>query len=56
MTRIDKIKPVVTINGSDVITMEFKTEYMEHGALRTDNVDGSGAVTDISGSVNTGVL
>jgi len=53
VTRIDKIKPIVTVSGADVIAVEFKATYNEYGASWTDNVDGSGTNVVISGIVNT---
>ncbi|MFA6256572.1 MAG: immunoglobulin-like domain-containing protein, partial [Candidatus Absconditabacterales bacterium] len=52
---VDTTKPVITLNGSAAVTVEYGNRYTEQGATRTDNYDGDGTAT-ISGSVNTGVL
>lgn len=41
VTRIDKIAPVVAINGSTPIEVEFGSNYTELGATWTDTIDGS---------------
>jgi len=41
VTWIDKIKPIVTINNSSPINVEYGNTYTELRAYRTDNVDGS---------------
>lgn len=56
VTWIDKVDPIITINGSNPLTIEFGNNYIESGASWTDNVDGSGIVALITGSVNTGTL
>ena len=45
--RIDKVAPVVTINGSTPIDVEYGSDYTELYAHRTDTVDGSGTNTVI---------
>ncbi|MCX6824097.1 MAG: DUF5011 domain-containing protein [candidate division SR1 bacterium] len=52
----DTIAPVVTLNGASTIYVEYGNDYSELGATWTDNVEGSGMVSMISGVVNTGVL
>lgn len=49
----DVTPPVVTLNGSANISIEYGNPYTELGATWTDNIDGSGNVTNISGTVNT---
>jgi len=53
VTVVDTTKPVVTLKGSDQITLENGAIYIEQGASWTDLVDGKGDVTDIAGNVNT---
>jgi hypothetical protein len=48
VTRIDKINPVITLSGSTPVVIEFGSSYIESGASRTDNVDGSGTNVVIS--------
>lgn len=44
----DIIKPVITLNGSDYITLARGAEYMEQGAFAEDDLDG-----DITGKIIT---
>jgi hypothetical protein len=48
---IDTTVPVITLNGGKV-SFDRTHSYHERGATWTDNVDGSGTVTQISGTVN----
>lgn len=48
---VDTTAPVVTLNGGDVSFRRGHT-YHEQGATWTDNVDGSGNVVTITGTVN----
>lgn len=51
---VDTQKPILTLNGDDVITIEFGSEYKELGATASDQVDGD--LTSrivVSGEVNT---
>jgi len=36
--------PIVTVVGSDSVTIEFGDDYFESGATRTDIADGSGFI------------
>lgn len=49
-------KPVITLNGDAEITIERGSTYIEPGAVWNDVEDGSGTVTNISGSVNEWVV
>jgi hypothetical protein len=53
---LDTTPPVITLNGAAVVSVNAGFTYTEPGATWTDHVDGSGVVTDITGTVNTGVL
>jgi hypothetical protein len=52
----DKIRPKIILNGSDEMTIEVFTEFVDPGADWNDNKDGSGTVKRISGSVDTDIL
>jgi hypothetical protein len=56
ITVLDITLPVITLNGSNSIQLSSGSTYTEEGATWTDNADGSGNVTDITGSVDTGTL
>ncbi len=49
---LDTIPPVVTLVGSENITINAGQPYVELGATWTDNMDGSGSAV-VSGVVNT---
>lgn len=53
---IDQIEPVITLNGSDTVTILLNEKYEEAGATGIDNYDGdiSDRIT-ISGNVDTSV-
>ncbi|MDP1884022.1 MAG: hypothetical protein Q8L10_01520, partial [Candidatus Moranbacteria bacterium] len=42
-TAADTIAPVITLNGTDPMTVEVGATYTEPGATWTDNVDGTGS-------------
>ncbi len=48
----DTTVPIVTLNGDNPATIERTFSYIESGAIWTDNYDGSGIVTIISGTVD----
>lgn len=48
--------PVITLNGAASISINVGGTYTEQGANWSDAVNGSGAVTDITGTVNTAVV
>ena len=50
----DAVAPVITLNGSNPMSVSQGSVFTDPGATATDNVDGSVAVT-ASGSVNTAV-
>ena len=53
VTWIDKVKPVVTLNNSGMIYIEYGNTYSDAGATANDNIDGNitiGIIT--SGTVN----
>ena len=53
----DTIPPVITLNGSDTVSMEVFSTYTEDGATAMDNKDGNlSAAIQYSGAVNTKVL
>ena len=52
----DFIAPTITLNGDSVISVDRYSSYNELGATWNDNIDGSGSVTDISGTVDTSTL
>jgi hypothetical protein len=63
ITVVDSTLPVITLNGDssmgpppDQRQLSAGSTYTEEGATWTDNIDGSGNVTDITGSVDTGTL
>ena len=41
VTVLDKIKPIITINGSQSLSIEAGNSYIELGASATDNIDGN---------------
>ncbi|MCX6740293.1 MAG: DUF5011 domain-containing protein [Candidatus Parcubacteria bacterium] len=45
---VDYIKPVITITGANIITLEVNSVYTDLGATATDNKDG-----DLTGSIKT---
>lgn len=51
----DTTKPVITLLGPSIITLEAKSTYTEHGAVATDNYDKSCSVT-ISGTLDMDVV
>jgi hypothetical protein len=51
----DTTRPVVTLNGSAIMTVEAKTTFVDPGATASDTVSGTLAVT-VTGAVNTGAL
>ncbi|MDD4530315.1 MAG: S-layer homology domain-containing protein [Candidatus Gracilibacteria bacterium] len=53
---INKTAPVITLNGSGTTNVEFGSNYTELGANWSDLTDGTGVVSTISGTVNTGAL
>lgn len=52
----DTTAPVVTLNGASSVSLTVGGSYIEQGATWNDAVDGSGAVSDITGSVNTAAV
>lgn len=52
---VDTTAPVVTLNWSWTVNVEFGNSYTEIGATWTDIYDGTGTAT-ISGSINTWIL
>ena len=54
MDRLDSTPPVVTLNGTNPVTVECGTSYADAGATATDNVDGSIPVT-VTNPVNTAI-
>jgi hypothetical protein len=52
----DQTPPAVMLNGWSAITIVSGTPYDELWATWTDNVDGTGVVIAISGTVNTGTV
>lgn len=52
----DTTAPVVTLNGASSVSLTVGGSYTEQGASWSDAVDGSGAVSDITGTVNTSVV
>lgn len=53
---VDTIKPVVTLVGPAVVTIDVYTSYFELGSTATDNYDNSLAPVTIIGSVDTSVV
>jgi hypothetical protein len=51
VTVVDTTAPTVTLNGSNV-TLTVGDTYSEQGATWTDIVDGSGTVTNVTGTVD----
>lgn len=51
----DTTAPIISLNGSSTVYVEFGDTYTEQGASWTDTYDGSGSAT-ASGTVNVGVL
>jgi hypothetical protein len=51
----DTTPPTITLNGANPMTLTVGTAYAEPGASWTDNKDGSGVVTTISGAVGATV-
>lgn len=49
---LDKELPVVLLSGGD-ITIEYGSDFVDPGANRTDNVDGSGFILASDGMVDT---
>lgn len=56
VTNINKSIPTVTLNGSGSMDIEQSGSYTELGATWSDQTDGTGAVSVISGSVDTHTL
>ena len=52
----DTTAPVVTLNGASSVSLTVGDSYTEPGASWSDAVDGSGTVTDITGTVTTAVV
>ncbi|QWB99420.1 DUF5011 domain-containing protein [Mycoplasmatota bacterium] len=51
----DTTKPIITLIGDDEITLEVETDYLEQGALYTDNF-GVNENIAVSGIVNTSLV
>nr|MDD3720494.1 DUF5011 domain-containing protein [Candidatus Gracilibacteria bacterium] len=56
VSNINTSLPTITLNGSSVVNLVLGTSYVENGATWSDQTDGTGVVSTISGSVNTNVL
>ncbi len=57
VTRINKTSPVVILNWSGAISIEYEDNYIELWATRTDDVEGSWTISiPTSGSIHTWVL
>jgi len=55
----DTTAPVVTINGLEIVYVEYGSDYAENGVQRGDAYEGAGdinTITTTSGTVNTGTL
>ena len=51
---VDKIKPIISINGNEELFYELNSSYLEQGAIAIDNYDGD--ITDkivITSNINT---
>nr|MDD3720499.1 DUF5011 domain-containing protein [Candidatus Gracilibacteria bacterium] len=48
--------PTIILSGSGTINIEKGTSYTELGATWSDQTDGTGVVSTISGSINTNIL
>jgi len=54
---IDKVAPIITLNGDETVTHKVDTAYTDLGATAEDGVDGSVAVTnDSSAAVNANLI
>ena len=51
----DQTIPAITLTGNSTVNLTVGDTYTEQGATWTDNVDGSGAVSNITGTVNTSI-
>jgi Domain of unknown function (DUF5011) len=57
VTVTDQTAPLVSLNGSSIITILLYTNYIDSGALWSDNIDGSGTIAfPLSWSVQTWVI
>ena len=52
----DTTPPVITLVGSNPVTIYQGTTYIDAGALWTDTFDGSGVMSFTSGSVNPSII
>ncbi|MFL0810250.1 MAG: DUF5011 domain-containing protein [Agarilytica sp.] len=52
----DTVAPTISLNGNNPMTIYQGQTYVEPGATATDNIDGSFAVTDIRGSVESSII
>lgn len=52
VTQEDTTPPIITLNGKSRLTLKIGEDYIELGAIATDNIDGNLSI-QISGSVNT---
>jgi hypothetical protein len=53
--KLDNVAPVITINGSNLVTVNKGSIYSDLGAIATDNIDTSITVNS-SGTVNVNVI
>ncbi|MCX6823336.1 MAG: DUF5011 domain-containing protein [candidate division SR1 bacterium] len=53
ITNIDRIAPIITLNGDASITLTAGESYSELGANRSDAGDGSGTVDEVLGFLDT---
>jgi hypothetical protein len=56
VSNINKSLPTVTLNGSGTLSIEQGDSYTELGANWSDGTDGTGAVSILSGSIDTNIL
>jgi len=56
ITVVDITAPVISLNGPSTINLILNGSYNELGATWTDNLDGTGPVTDITGTVDTSTV
>ena len=54
LEKSDKTPPVITLNGPSEVSVEAGSPYLDEGAVWTDIVDGTGALTG-QGEVNTNI-
>ena len=52
---VDTTLPVITLNGDNPLTIEVHTDYIESGAVITDNYD-IGLIANITGTVNKDIV